>query len=86
MTNQKEPTSKTSLPLCLMAFIKALSNFCLCFLPEDEINEPLANSIEISKSAEHVKRLDTNDPNGSTVAPISPKNIQEYTSLVTDPF
>lgn len=34
--------------------------------------DPLDSSIEMSKSPHLEKRLDTNDPNGSTVAPEAP--------------
>ena len=73
-------TRKTNiyLPFCLIALIRVLSSFCFSFFPEDEINKPLANSMEMSKSPELVNRLETNDPNGSTVAPIFAKHVQVY--------
>lgn len=58
------------LPLRLIALIRALRSLCLSFFPEDEMNEPFVNSTEMSKSPDRVKRFDTNDPYGSTVAPI----------------
>lgn len=59
------------LPFFLKAFSTSSSKLCLCFLPGDEIYEPFCNSMDISKSAHLVKRLDTKDPYGSTVAPTS---------------
>jgi hypothetical protein len=62
--------SRRKLPLILKACRKFTSNVCFCFLPADPMWEPFNNSIEISKSPHRVKRLDTNDPNGSTIAPV----------------
>lgn len=66
----KEASSRRNLPLILKAFRISPSNFCFCFFPADAICEPFNNSTEISKSPHLVNRLDTNDPNGSTVAPV----------------
>lgn len=57
------------LPLFLKALSTSSKIICFCFFPMDEIYEPFCNSMDISKSPHLVKRLDTKDPNGSTVAP-----------------
>lgn len=58
-----------SIPLAFRAFRTSSSRLSLYFFPADEIYDPLGNSMEISRSPHLVKRFDTKDPNGSTVAP-----------------
>lgn len=65
-----EASSIRILPFILKAFKTSPKKVCFCFFPADEICKPFDSSIEISKSPHRVKRLDTNDPNGSTVAPV----------------
>lgn len=57
------------IPLALRAFSTSPSRLSLYFFPAADICDPLGNSMEISRSPHLVKRFDTKDPNGSTVAP-----------------
>ena len=69
-SKREKAWTQSKLPIFLKAFWKSTSKFCLRFFPADEIYAPLGKSIEISRSPHLVNRLDTNEPNGSTVAPV----------------
>ena len=54
----------------LQSFSSFFDKLCLRSFSTYEIYPPLGKLIEISMSLHLVKRLDTNDPNGSTAAPV----------------
>lgn len=57
-------------PEALIARSNCASKVCFCFFPVNKIDEPLNKSTEMSKSPHRVKRFETKDPNGWTVAPL----------------
>ena len=70
---RKNAWTQSKLPL--KGFCKSTSNLCLRSLSTYEIYAPLGKLIEISMSPHFVNRLDTNDPNGSTAAPVWAKSL-----------
>lgn len=60
-------------PEALIARSNSASKVCFCFFPVNKIDAPLNKSTEMSKSPHLVKRFETKDPNGWTVAPNNPK-------------
>lgn len=72
---------KRMLPF-LRALNRSANRLCLYFFPTNVMSELLFSWIDISKSPHFVKRLDTNDPNGSTVAPVQTTLQSSYSILL----
>lgn len=67
---EKEKNSQTQSKLPVKDFFKSRSTSILRSYSTCEIYPPLVKLMEISMSPHFVNRLDTNDPNGSTAAPV----------------